>query len=220
MRRLVLPAAFVALLAVQVSPSVTLAWQQTRRLDEGRPVRLAVETRDPRDLLRGEYSVLTYEIGRLQGIGAAAPPPGCDLEVRETCRLESGRVVHVRLVPDAEGVHRAGEVLFDPPGGDDLFITGRLGAATLVRRGASLSVRSRANPRTTEAIVCERPVCLDGDVRYGIETWYGPQGVPARLDRAARKDILVAARLASDGTAVIDAITLGGQPFARTARLW
>ena len=55
---------------------------------------------------------------------------------------------------------------------------------------------------------------------YGIENWYGPQGVPAKLDRTARKEILVEARVATDGVAVIDGITVGGTTFARTARLW
>jgi uncharacterized membrane-anchored protein len=57
-------------------------------------------------------------------------------------------------------------------------------------------------------------------VTYGIERWYGAQGVPAKLDRAARKDILVDVRVAADGNAVLNGILVAGQPFAKTARLW
>jgi uncharacterized membrane-anchored protein len=57
-------------------------------------------------------------------------------------------------------------------------------------------------------------------VTYGIEQWYGAQGVPAKLDRAPRKDILVDVRVAADGNAVLDGILVAGQPFAKTARLW
>ena len=212
--------AFAGLLMVQVLPSVTLAWQQTRQLNEGRLIRLAVETRDPRDLLRGEYSLLTYEIGRLQGIAAVTIPPGCDLGARESCRLERGRDIYVRLSVDAEGVHRADAVLFELPKGDAPFIAGHLTSATLVRQGAPISVRAAVSGRPPDTGVCQHPACLTAAVSYGIERWYGAQGVPGKLDRTMRKDILIEARLASDGDAVIDGITVAGKPFAKTARLW
>jgi uncharacterized membrane-anchored protein len=212
--------AFAGLLAIQVSPSMILAWQQTQRLNDGRMVRLAVETRDPRDLLRGEYSVLAYEIGRLQGIGVGTTPTSCDLEARESCRLEGVRDVYVRLSVDAEGVHRAEEARFTVPAEVGLFIKGRLASGTLVRQGAPLSVRGRTNGQPTEPIICDRPACLTGVVTYGIERWYGAQGVPGKLDRTARKDVLADVRVALDGAAVIDGITVAGKTFARTARLW
>jgi len=212
--------AFAGLLAIQISPSVILAWQQTQRLNDGRGVRLAVETRDPRDLLRGEYSVLAYEIGRLQGIGVGSRPTGCDLDARESCRLEAGRDVYVRLSVDADGVHRAVEALFTAPAEDGPFIKGRLASGTLVRQGATLSVRARTNGQPAEPTTCDCPACLTGVVTYGVERWYGAQGVPGKLDRTARKDVLVDVRVASDGTAVIDGITLAGKTFAKTARLW
>lgn len=212
--------AFAGLLAIQISPSAILAWQQTQRLNDGRLVRLAVEARDPRDLLRGEYSVLAYEIGRLQRIGAGTRPTGCNLDDRDNCRLEVGRDVYVRLSADADGVHRADEVLFEAPTGDGLFIKGSLGSATLVRQGAPLSIRAKTGGQPSEPATCQRSVCLTGVVNYGIERWYGAQGVPGKLDRMARKDILVEVRVASDGTAVIDGITVAGKAFARTARLW
>lgn len=206
MKRL-LPAAFAALLVVQVLPVAMLAWQQTRRLSEGRPVLLSVETRDPRDLFRGEYSVLAYGIGRLQG--AAAPADACDLGTRGTCTLPT-RTVYVRLAPDADGVHRVQDVLLSAPSDGALFVAGTLRFGTLVREGAPLAAKA----------VCDKPACLSGSVSYGIETWYGPQGVPAKLDRAARGDIRVEARIGADGQAVLDAVRVGGATFARTARLW
>lgn len=220
-KRFLLPIAFLALLGFQVLPSATLAWQQSQRLQHGRPVHLAVETRDPRDLFRGEYSVLNYEVGRLQAVGAASIPAGCDLTARETCQLASGTPVYLRLVPDAEGVHRASEVLFEPPSGDTLFIAGRLSFATLARQGTAIkSVSGARASGATDAVVCLVSACLTGRVSYGIENWFGPQGVPGKLDRAARKDVVVEVRLGADGIAAIDGIQVGGQYFARTARLW
>lgn len=204
-------AAFVALFFIQVFPAATVAWQQTRRLASGRPIILAVETRDPRDLFRGEYSTLTYEIGDLAGIEASPTTLGapCDLTVREQCGLGSDRTVYVRLVPDATGVHRAAQVLFARPSKDVVFIAGKLQYGSLVRKGVRLG-------RGT----CDMPICMAGRVTYGIETWYGAQGRPAQLDQAARKDVLVEARVDDDGTAVLDGIRVGGKPFAKTARLW
>ncbi|MHC2109360.1 GDYXXLXY domain-containing protein [Methylobacterium sp. CM6246] len=220
MKNRLLGLAFAGLLAIQISPSAILAWQQTQRLNDGRLVRLAVETRDPRDLLRGEYSVLAYEIGRLQGIGAGTTPTGCDLDAHETCRLEVGRDVYIRLSPDADGVHRADEASFEVPAGDGPFIKGSLGSASLVRRGAPLGTRARRAGEPTEPATCQLSVCLTGVVNYGIERWYGAQGVPAKLDRTARRDVLVEVRVAADGSAVIDGIAVAGKAFARTARLW
>lgn len=206
MKRL-LPLAFAALLVVQVLPAATLAWQQTRRLSEGRPVLLSVETRDPRDLFRGEYSVLAYGIGRLQGV--AAPSDACDLGTRGTCTMRM-QTVYVRLAPDADGVQRVQDVLLTAPPDGELFIAGTLQLGTLVREGAPLAAKA----------VCDKPACLSGSVSYGIENWYGPQGVPAKLDRAARKDILVEARIGANGVAALDGLRVGGTTFARTARLW
>ena len=220
MKRLMLGLGFAGLLAIQISPSAILAWQQTQRLNDGRSVRLAVETRDPRDLLRGEYSVLAYEIGRLHGISAGTTPTGCDLDARDNCRLGSGRDVYVRLSADADGVHRADGVFFEAPTGNELFIKGSLGPAAFVRQGVPLGIRARAGGQPSEAATCQHSVCLTGNVNYGIERWYGAQGVPGKLDRTARKDILVEVRVASDGTAVIDGITVAGKAFAKTARLW
>jgi len=220
MNGLALGAAFAGLLVIQVMPSLHLAWQQTQRLHDGRSVRLAVETRDPRDLLRGEYSVLAYEIGRLQGLGVRSRPLGCDLDARESCRLETGRVVYLRLAADAEGIHRAEEVLFEPPQEGSLFIRGQLGSATLARQGAPLGIRARPGGQPSEPATCQRPACLTGAVSYGIEQWYGAQGDPAKLDRTARKDVLVEVRVAPDGRAVLDGLTVAGKAFAKTARLW
>lgn len=220
MNRFVLPSAFATLLALQILPSATLAWQQTERLHEGRPIRLAVEPRDPRDLLRGEYSVLAYEIARPQGVASGAPLPGCDLLADETCQLKRGLAAYVRLAADADGIHRAGEVSFAPPASGDLFIAGKLDGATLYRKGAMLPRQFTGAGRWSEPVPCERPVCFHGTITYGIEKWYGPQGVPAKLDRMDRKDIAVDVRVGADGHAILDGIRVGGHPFATTARLW
>lgn len=212
MRSRLLAPAFVVLFLVQALPAATLAWQHQQRLIQGRSVLLAVETRDPRDLLRGEYSVLAYEVGRLQNapVGADGPDRSCDLARRPTCTLGPNRTVYVRLAPDDGGVQRLVDVQLEPPPAGDMFLLGTLRQGTVVARGS----------RTGNGPECERDVCLTGQVSYGIETWYGPQGRPAKLDAARRGDVLVEARVSAEGTAILDAVRVSGTVFARTPRLW
>lgn len=218
MKTLSLGLAFAGLLAFQLSPSALLAWQQTHLLKEGRSVRLSVTTRDPRHLLRGEYSTLAYDIGRLEGLGLDAVPEDFQIPEQRSCTVKTGRDVYVRLVPDAEGIHRADAVFFSRPPGDDTVIKGRITFGTLERQGEPM--RFRPVPVEDRPMICQRFACLTASVTYGIEQWYGAQGVPAQLDRTPRKDILVDVRVGSNGSAVIDALTVNGQTFASTTRLW
>jgi hypothetical protein len=210
-RLLLLAPAFAGLFLFQALPSVTLALQHQEHLEQGRSVLLAVETRDPRDLLRGEYSRLAFEIGRLR----AAPvedtglTEGCDFSRQPTCRPKAGKRIYVRVAPDAAGIHRLVDVRSERPARGELFLAGTLANATLSRAASG-----GTGPG------CAAEFCLDGQVNYGIETWYGPQGRPAKLDAVRRGDVLVEARVTETGQAVLDAVRVEGSVFARTARLW
>jgi uncharacterized membrane-anchored protein len=210
-RTILVAAAFGALFVGQAAPSMMIAVDHTDALATGKPVLLAVETRDPRDLFRGEYSVLTYEIGRPRNLLASPAGLGgtCDLARRPTCFVPSGKDVYVRLEPDAGGVHRGVEVLFQRPVEGVAYIAGKIRSGTLSSTGAG-----------TATAKCEQAACFQGDIAYGIENWFGPQGVPAKVDRIDRRDILVRARLDAAGRPVLDALVVKGEDFARTARLW
>ncbi|HMN86515.1 MAG TPA: GDYXXLXY domain-containing protein [Bauldia sp.] len=98
-----------------VLQAAMLAWMVGDRallLAGGREVRLAVVPVDPRDLLRGDYIVLTYPIDRLNE-SALAGDKG----------FARGDTVYVTLVPDgpdfvASGLWRA------PPSGDGVVLRG------------------------------------------------------------------------------------------------
>jgi uncharacterized membrane-anchored protein len=212
--------AFAGLLAAQVFPSASVALRQTQRLHEGRPALLSVETRDPRDLFRGEYSVLAYGIGRLSGVEAdpALVPANCDIAKRERGCTVGSTTLHVVLEPDAEGVHRAVRVLPAPPTDGSLFVTGKGSYGNLVPRGGP--VGGRGNTSAGAAATCERDICYVGTASYGIETWYGEQGRPARLDAMARDTMKVRVLIDAQGTPVLDELLVKGETFSRTARLW
>lgn len=208
--------AFAGLLALQVAPSAHLAIQSMHRLETGRPIRLAADPLDPRHLMRGEYSRLRYEIERLDTINIGDKPANCDLTLAQRCSLKAGSDVYVRLKPDAGGIHRADQAIFNPPTDGGLYIKGRLESAAIVRQMDAMNSRYPARPPQA----CDMTGCLTGSVNYGIGQWYGSQGVPAQLDSMGKNRIVVEARLGSDGVAVIDTILVDGRVFAQTGHLW
>ena len=90
----------------------------------GETVLLRVVPVDPRDLFRGEYVILGYEISRVppQGI-AGLPGPFITANVHDW----QGRSVYVALEPEPDGKHYrgAGVSVFAPPSGTR-FIQGTL----------------------------------------------------------------------------------------------
>ena len=211
MRRVLVAAAFAALFVVQAAPSIRIAVDRTEMLASGRPILLAVETRDPRDLFRGEYSVLNYEVGRPRNLltSPSALGAACNLQKSPTCFLSGSRDVYVRLEPDAAGVQHPVEVLFERPADGVTYIAGKVRSGTVSLAGAG-----RSEPK------CDKDACFEGAIVYGIENWFGPQGVPAKVDRIDRKDIVVRVRLDPQGRPALDALVVKGEDFGRTARLW
>jgi uncharacterized membrane-anchored protein len=91
--------ALAAAVVFQVSILVAMILGRTVPYVGAQTVLLRVEPVDPRDMFRGDYVTLGYDISRT--------PPG---------KYEPGRPVYVALVPEAGGRHyRAGEFLIEPP---------------------------------------------------------------------------------------------------------
>ena len=210
MKRVAMAAAFAVLFAGQAAPSMWMAVDHAQRLKDGRDVVLAVEARDPRDLFRGEYSVLSYEIARPRNVQTSTSglANSCDLASTRSCPVGPEQPVFIRLQADQAGVHRAAQVVFERPMDGVPFIAGKVRAGAIVKAGVG-----------TGANRCEREACFEGLIAFGIENWYGPQGVPAQVDRIDRKDILVRAKVDTSGRPALDALVVKGQDFARTPRL-
>ncbi len=97
----------IGMVAVQAAPLVV-----------GQTVRLRVVPVDPRDLFRGDYVILDYELN--EAVARALENSADDR------RVGADRPVYVTLTPDADGVHRrAGAVSFERPAGG-LYLRGRL----------------------------------------------------------------------------------------------
>ncbi|MFE1600712.1 GDYXXLXY domain-containing protein [Methylobacterium sp. ID0610] len=196
-------AAFALVFALQVAPAVKVARDQSHRLATGAELLLATATRDPRDLFRGEYSVLSYEVGQPAGLPAAEDlARACGTQAE--CRLPPDMTVYVTLAAGADGLHHATGIAATPPAGPDPALRGRLRFGTLTRGGSP---------------ACGAGPCFSGGIVYGIERWYGPQGAPAELDRLDRARIRVRVRVDPTGEAVLDALLVDGREVARTPRL-
>jgi uncharacterized membrane-anchored protein len=116
----------IAAVAFQVLFLLAMIAGRAAPLFSGRTVLLRVIPVDPRDLLRGDYVTLGYEISRI--------PPGSTIPGGPS--ESTGSTVYVTLVPEPDGRHyRGGAVTTEPPGPDVTFIRGTLADRSRIRFG-------------------------------------------------------------------------------------
>jgi uncharacterized membrane-anchored protein len=181
-------AGFACLAALQLGIPVSMLVSRANALRSGTEVKLAVMPRDPRSLTRGDYSELNYTIAHFDKVALHMVPPCAD---KSPC-LMNGLPVYVTLAPNADGVAQAGTIDLVPPPAGTLFIQGKVSYGSY-------------DPK------CPQGGCFTGTVTYGIEQWFGPQGVPAQVDRARAGSLTAMVRLASDGTAVLASLFVDGK---------
>lgn len=177
-RRAILLAALVAALQIGF-----LGWMIAGRaaiLRNGQEVMLKVEPVDPRDLLRGDYVRLGYEVSSIP-VALIANPPAADTAIADA------RAIIVRLGKDPDGYWRARSASFDapaaPPADGEIDLRGT--ASQIYRWQDASSV----------------------SVTYGIERYYVPEGEGKAIEQDLRErsfGILVA--VAGDGTPQIKAL--------------
>ena len=178
-----LVAAAALLAAVQIG---FLAWMIQGRasiLRNGTEVLLKVEPVDPRDLLRGDYVRLGYEIGDLPVSLIANRPDGA--------ASTQGGDIHVRLKKQDDGYWRAvvaslGTPLDNPPAEGEVDLRGA------VAPGWSLDEASTVR------------------VDYGMERYYLPEGEGLAIERDMRvRPFGILAAVDEDGTPQIKALMDG-----------
>lgn len=177
---------FLAAALAAAAQTVALAWMVESRatiLRTGRDVLLLTVPVDPRDLLRGDYVSLNYEISTISASQLTGPVPSDGKPHR----------LYVRVVPGPDGeawtVQSASVEPLEGDGGVVLrtkpVVLDRLAA------GASASIR----------------------VRYGIERFYVPEGEGGTLERATgTKRLTVDVRVADSGEAQIRSVMIEGKP--------
>ncbi len=151
---------FAVILAIQALILVGMSIGRETTLLRDDTVTLQTVPVDPRDLLRGDFVVLRYEISSLS-VSQANP----------------GDTVYVELVEDSAGqwVAAGADTIVNPDW--DRFI-----------RGTQIS---------------------EGNIEYGIEAYFVPEGRGLEIERAQDVDVVVA--LDDRGKAVIKEIIVDGE---------
>jgi uncharacterized membrane-anchored protein len=173
---------------VQVALLPLMIVDRVQILREGTEVTLQTRPVDPRDLLRGDYVVLSYDISQLPAGSLLNQPTGT-----------RNPMVFVKLAPNRDGLYEAVSVHADAVAvaSPEVLIRGRV----TISYGAACDFTGRT-------------FCDTLRVRYNLESYFVPQGEGRKLeqDRNQRKLTVVAAVLPS-GRAAIKRLLVDGQPI-------
>ena len=174
---------FAAALGVALLQIGFLAWMIQARADilrNGREVRLEVEPVDPRDLLRGDYVRLGYDMSILPKTLFSTLPEHA---------LAEGTPILVDLEADDEGLHQ--------PVAVHLSDNAPLPDLTVVRVRGTLASSS---PLSSDML----------RLRYGIERFYLPEGEGMAIEADMRmRSFYVIAAVSAAGQAQIKAFQDG-----------
>jgi uncharacterized membrane-anchored protein len=153
-------------------------------LRNGTDVRLKTLPVDPRDLLRGDYVILSYPISTIPK----------DIVTGDVPKVSGVAEMSVRLKPGADGLWTATEASF----------------ATLPAEEGSVVIRSQPFEFYPYA---EGTLPDTTFLNFGIERYYVPEGEGKVLEDARNQEELeVDIRVSTSGTAQISRILLRGEP--------
>ncbi len=177
---------FAAAALIQIALLGAMVADRARILRDGTEVKLQTRPVDPRDLLRGDYVVLGYDISQLPSGPLFKQPSG-----------SSNPVVYVKLAPKPDGLYEAVSVHVNAVAvtSPEVLIRGRVAYGTsCAPDGLSF--------------------CDKLQIRYNLESYFVPEGEGKKLEEARnqRKLTVVAAVLPS-GRAAIKRLLLDGAPF-------
>ena len=170
-------------LLLQCALLVLMVADRVQILREGVEVTLQTQPVDPRDLLRGDYVVLSYDLSQLP----AGPLTGKPSATRKP-------VVFVKLAPTANGLYAAVSVHSEPvpATAPEILIRGRVSYTC----------------GTTSSVFCDRLT-----IKYGLESYFVPEGEGGKLEQARNQQKLrIVAAVLPSGRAAIKRLLLDGEP--------
>ena len=178
-------ALYAAAALVQVALIALMVGDRASILREGTEVTLQSRPVDPRDLLRGDYVALSYAISSM--------PAGALLGQPSSSRTPD---VFVKLAPNAEGFYEAVSVHAEPV------------AVTPPERLIRGRVMYGATCGGTGRVFCERLT-----IKYGIESYFVPQGEGKEIENARNKRrVSVVVAVTTSGRAAIKRLLIDGKP--------
>lgn len=173
---------FAIAVLVQCALLVLMVADRVQILREGTEVTLQTQPVDPRDLLRGDYVVLRYDISQLPAGHLAGKPADA-----------RNPLVFVKLAPNAEGLYTAVSVHAEPVpvAAPEVLIRGRV------------SYSCGSNVRT---------FCDKLTIKYGLERYFVPEGEGGKLEKARNQQKLrIVAAVLPSGRAAIKRLLLDGE---------
>jgi uncharacterized membrane-anchored protein len=178
-------------LAVLVLCGLILATvaQRAAILRSGQEARLELTPVDPRALFRGDYVILNYRIGTV------------NVPLDVTTDFTRGQQVFVTLRPDANNMSRAVAISAERPAvtGNDIVISG------------FVTSPSTCMLNETGAVDCKLGRRAVG-VRYGLESYFVPEGEGRKIEQIERGRLEVVAAIAPSGQAAIKRLLIDGKP--------
>lgn len=178
-------AAAIVAAALQTAVLGYMVESRASILRSGEDIKLKTLPVDPRDLLRGDYVILSYPISTISKDIVTGDIPKDSQQVR----------MAVRLKPGADGLWTASEASF----GDLAPAEG-----SVVLRTLPFEYYSSVDNVLPETLF----------VSYGIERYYVPEGEGKVLEDARNQEELeVEARVSKDGTPQIARLILKGEPI-------
>lgn len=178
-------ALFSAAALVQVALLTVMIIDRTQILREGTEVTLQTRPVDPRDLLRGDYVVLGYDISQLPAGSLLDQPAGA-----------RNPMVFVKLAPNRDGLYEAVSVHAEPVAvtSPEVMIRGR------VAYGATCG--------STGRVFCDKL-----RIRYDLESYFVPEGEGLKLEQIRNQSKLtVVAAVLPSGRAAIKRLLIDGKP--------
>lgn len=169
---------------VQSAAVFKIVYDKDRLLKTGREITVPVKPVDPRDLFRGDYVTLGYDISTLNT--SLVPIGNFD-------NFPAGSTAYVTLSPNTAGAWTVAAVATGRPATvapSDVILKGRV-------------------DRTWRAQTASDSVI---NMRYGIETYFVPEGTGRTLETQVREhkiDAIVA--VGSDGTATLKGLVIDGE---------
>ncbi|MBR0827464.1 GDYXXLXY domain-containing protein [Bradyrhizobium manausense] len=178
-------ALFAAVAVIQFALLAVMIIDRMQILRDGAEVALQTRPVDPRDIFRGDYVRLGYDIsevpaGALQGQPAGTRTP----------------TAFVKLTPDANGLYQAVSVHAEavPVTSPDILIRGRIAL------GANCGPNA---PR----------FCAKLRINYNLERYFVPEGEGLKLEQARNeRKLTIVAAVTPSGRAAIKRLLVDGTP--------
>ena len=170
---------------IQIGLVAAMVYDRVRVLRHGTEVMLQTRPVDPRDFLRGDYVVLTYDISNV----AAGEWTNMPASGRRT-------PVYVKLARKPDGFYQAVSVHKErvPVAAGEVLIQGR------VMSGVSCGAMNRA--------FCDKLL-----INYGIERYFVPEGEGRVIEQArSQGKVSIVAAVTPGGRAAIKRLLLDGRP--------